>query len=763
MTGDQLTEAIRVAIHTLSQGIGREFKVVKSLIGSGVLSTSARTIIGAINELRAAQSSAAGINDASASTSSTYSSSKVTSLLQGKLDTSAPLPASQLTGFIDPARLPVLSVIKAFNSAAVSIATLSQNDQDQLSTTGGIGSYNAVRISTGELYIFNGGSKIDVTSYTLVTDITPDWSSITNKPTSAAGYGLSDLLTLSDVRTEIGSSSATIHVGADGAVGGGTGDQRAAIQSVLNRAGGRVVVFDRQTTYNIGGRLILPIGCRIEGNGAILKMLNHQAENKVAGNDTRPAVLVNHQCRVKGLFVDGNNKVCDGFVGVFANDWALEECGAYHYGFKFGMADIACETVTYRANKVYESPGFGIHSYKSTGVRVLNNFVWITTSGYYTAWCKDVIVAFNTFDHSSDVSDDFEGGHHCYSYNNTIRSFKLAGLSIYSGAGPDQENYAPFQLIHRNNTVHQTATYKKYTIAGGVGTITDEPVSIEEIGGCEFYSYLDGQYECGFENNTIHVDSGAGPAFRANQRGGKGGASGFFTANKVFSADYFFKVLDFEGLTISKNEFKGLPGSEDKENEYREQHNGSLINNTFEYVNTKVDNYVVKCNTQTGYASEKTFIGGNKFINTDDWALKIDPFLRNAAWYVEVSDNSLTNYYRPKAGVEVTANAIANGSVVFRNQRLKYLLPVGTTNLQSLTALDRTGGNKVVGDMTYGRPDYMGWAGMIYYMKTSSVIVTQLQGGFGLEVSAANSTLTLGNSGEIAGAVGRLDVMVNSI
>lgn len=67
----------------LAQALGTDVKTLNAAVGkpSALTTTAKASLVAAINELQAALQSATGINDTSVSTSSTYSSSKITDLL----------------------------------------------------------------------------------------------------------------------------------------------------------------------------------------------------------------------------------------------------------------------------------------------------------------------------------------------------------------------------------------------------------------------------------------------------------------------------------------------------------------------------------------------------------------------------------------------------------------------------------------------------------------------------------------------------------
>jgi len=192
MTLPQLVEQIRVDTLALSTNIG---VYLKAQLGTATLTTTAQTIKGAINELKAGIANAVGINDTTPSTTTTYSSTKVDTLLIGKLGTGAALPAAQITGTISLSNLPVLPGTNS--EVATTISALTTPQQTAI-TVGSI----VIESSTGRAFRYSGtGSKIVEASYIFIADVTPDWTTITSKPTTLAGYGITDALSTADIGT----------------------------------------------------------------------------------------------------------------------------------------------------------------------------------------------------------------------------------------------------------------------------------------------------------------------------------------------------------------------------------------------------------------------------------------------------------------------------------------------------------------------------------------------------------------------------------
>lgn len=526
----------------------------------------------------------------------------------------------------------------------------------------------------------------------------------------------------------------------------GNTDETSKLQAAANAAaGGTLLLFPG--TFGISNRITFSPGTTVEGKSATIRALNDMPVAPVSGNDVRPLFLANNDTHFIKVNLDGNNKTCDGVVGVFINGFTVERCTAFHYGFKFGFADLASSNVVYRKCFVYETTGFGLHSYKSNGVLVDHCRALIAFSGYYTGWAKNVEVLGGNYDEIEDVSVDFEGGLNCTATDINCTGFGIGGATIYSGNAED--NYVPGNLIFDNPNLHSTRTYRAYRINNGVGSIIT--LTSFDAAACHIYSYAPKQYNCGFKNGTILIDSLAGMAFRTPQLNTKTGANAFFSNFAVSSQDRFFECFDFENLTINKCTFRGLPGSESKENFFREQSAGRLLANTFSYDRPKVDKAAVKVNTQTNYANAPTLVEGNIFINTGNWALLVDAF-NNPNWWAQVNDNNLGDEYTTFGGFVNTFN----GRTRFRNQRLNLLLPSGTTSLDG--TIPAIGGNgyasRAVGQLSYGRASYNGSLYNLSFVSGSGGNMTTVRETGGVTATLANGnslTLTNGIGGTVNG------------
>lgn len=113
------------------------------------------------------------------------------------------IAASKLTGTIDPARLPVLpSSVQVVSSGAIADLTAPQQAD--------IGDGSVVTTTDGRRWVYTGsGSKTSEGSYIELADITPEWAVIANKPTTLAGYGISDAQPLDSDLTSIAALTTT--------------------------------------------------------------------------------------------------------------------------------------------------------------------------------------------------------------------------------------------------------------------------------------------------------------------------------------------------------------------------------------------------------------------------------------------------------------------------------------------------------------------------------------------------------------------------
>lgn len=121
--------------------------------------------------------------------------------------------AAQLTGVLDPARIPVIATQKQVISSSATIAGLSGPEQADVTGAGVV-----VTTTDGRRWIYKGsGSKTAEASYIEMGDVTPDWAAIQNKPDatqSAAGLMTAGDKTIVD-RGSRGHSGSTTNLALD--------------------------------------------------------------------------------------------------------------------------------------------------------------------------------------------------------------------------------------------------------------------------------------------------------------------------------------------------------------------------------------------------------------------------------------------------------------------------------------------------------------------------------------------------------------------
>lgn len=236
---------LEVRLRDVVTRIGTESKALRTLLNgnqssNAELKTTAKSnLLVALNELydliqTTAANNGAKINDAStASTTETYSINKILSSINtsvnnlrnlfdangdgvvdvaatansvaytnvtGKPSTFPPSPhdASLVTsGVFDLARIPIIPSQRQIVSSGdlTALTTAQQND---------IGQGTVVTITDGTRYVYSGsGSKTLAASYVVLADITPTFASIENKPTTRAGYGITDAQALDATLTAL--------------------------------------------------------------------------------------------------------------------------------------------------------------------------------------------------------------------------------------------------------------------------------------------------------------------------------------------------------------------------------------------------------------------------------------------------------------------------------------------------------------------------------------------------------------------------------
>jgi hypothetical protein len=113
--------------------------------------------------------------------------------------------AANLTGTIDPARLPVLPSQVQVLSSGQTIADLTPGERSAI-VKGAI-----VTTGDGGRWTYTGsGSKTDEASYIRLADVTPEWAVIAGKPTTLSGYGITDAVRPTDSEAVREASAAAL-------------------------------------------------------------------------------------------------------------------------------------------------------------------------------------------------------------------------------------------------------------------------------------------------------------------------------------------------------------------------------------------------------------------------------------------------------------------------------------------------------------------------------------------------------------------------
>lgn len=204
--------SLQSRLQDLAVRFGTETKQLKTFVNGNVssltaLKTTTKTnLVAAINELFD-RSTSAGTGDMQRATYDTDNDGVVDRAtlanavpwagVTGKPTQFPPAPhdASLVTtGVFDVARIPVLpSQIQVMSSGGIADLTGSQQTQ--------VGQGTIVTTTDGFRYVYSGsGSKTAPASYVALADVTPEFAAIANKPTTAAGFGITDVWT----KTEIG-------------------------------------------------------------------------------------------------------------------------------------------------------------------------------------------------------------------------------------------------------------------------------------------------------------------------------------------------------------------------------------------------------------------------------------------------------------------------------------------------------------------------------------------------------------------------------
>jgi len=145
--------------------------------GHGADTAADHEAVQQLHDEAVAASTAAGISATQAATSATLAATFNPALFDKKSDT---LSADRLTGVLNIDRIPILPSMRQFASSGT-LANLTTQQQTD------IGQGSIVTTTDGFRYVYSGtGSKTLAASYVVLADTTPEWTSISGKPTTFA-------------------------------------------------------------------------------------------------------------------------------------------------------------------------------------------------------------------------------------------------------------------------------------------------------------------------------------------------------------------------------------------------------------------------------------------------------------------------------------------------------------------------------------------------------------------------------------------------
>lgn len=199
--------SLEVRLRDLATRFGSQSKTLLTMISGNVSSLSAlktttkSNLVAAINELYD-RATSAGTGDMQKATYDTDGDGKVNAASQadavpwaGVTGKPTQFPPTNhdaslvTTGVFDPARIPVLPSGRQVMSDGL-IADLTTAKQAD------VGQGTIVTTTDGFRWVYSGtGSKTAEASYVALADVTPEFAAIANKPTTAAGYGITDVWT----------------------------------------------------------------------------------------------------------------------------------------------------------------------------------------------------------------------------------------------------------------------------------------------------------------------------------------------------------------------------------------------------------------------------------------------------------------------------------------------------------------------------------------------------------------------------------------
>ena len=401
--------------------------------------------------------------------------------------------------------------------------------------------------------------------------------------------------------------------------------------------------------------------------------------------DGQIIALMGNYARVHRVQTDGNQYYAGG-VAAYNGTTGNEIVGCYIHS-----------ATSYNGSIDVNSPAQAISLQGAKNFRVLDNYCYDTRHGIQHWQCasgvidgnvcllnlgggiwgtdsENLSITGNTISDCADVGLDMEGGVNCVTSGNTVRNANNGELSWFkNGTGSGR---TPVNCLFTANNCYRSSTYLQ--MVSGVPTAT---ACNAQAGGIQISSVTFGQSQIVFKGNSVYNSWSDSFGLLCAALGN--GASGLaIEGNDIQSVGSIFLIQEAQGIVVSGNTFRGLPGSESLTNVWKDCFGGVFDDNEFIYTNTKTTTYALQYYTDNTDSTANPYITNNRFYNCADLAFQHNPF--TSAVRAILSGNQFTlnasgSAYTPNGGCVSTTN----GYPIFRNQDL--LLGSSGTTTTTLT------------------------------------------------------------------------------
>ncbi|RIV20335.1 hypothetical protein DYU11_19990 [Fibrisoma montanum] len=498
-----------------------------------------------------------------------------------------------------------------------------------------------------------------------------------------------------------------------------------------------------------------------------------------------PAATFRPLTEYPALFIRGNN---GRYVFVPGNDVTIDggiyDLRSYTMG---GINIIAVKNVKVRAAVIHGWAGatFGvgiagadntevtgcliyngdhaINAYASTRTLISHCVINECFSGIYGAVTERMTVASCIVTNVEDVAFDSEHGRYNLFYGCHAEGAKQGEYTLYSGGVDGNGRGTMHDLFFVNNTARRVAQYiKNYDSSGNPVYEACNP----DAGAFTVHSLDTAAYNVGFIGNKVLAEFGYG--FVHMQLLEHSARQVIVADNRITTQNggKFFRILNSDGLELTRNTFTDLGGGEATENEFRDAHRAIITDNTFTYRTAKTSGYALLfnaigvetspgSNTYQPFGTVGGYIARNTFRGCGVYALRVDMF-RSTSLRPTVEANTLSEGYISNGGL-----SIGNGTIIARNQNLKLLMPPGVYNAGAAPALNGSGAGKAVGNFGMGREGYNGLVGTIYFVPGSGWFSSTVNTVGGLSLTASGDNVTV-SDGTSTGINAYVDIVLNS-